>query len=669
MVARNLAEIIPAIFTGPNGERLTPEQIARRQEVAQSLLAQATDTSPNAGGWTSVLAKGAMGFASGWKEKQAERGAAANAKASSADTAALLDVLGGGMSAPVAAPSPMGMSGPASVPPATNMFSTPMAANQPPIPGLQASGEGGEAYIRQGLVQRGLPEHVADAFVVNFKDESGLNPGINEQNPIVPGSRGGYGLYQLTGPRRVAYEQFAQERGVTPDNIDAQLDFLMMEGQGPERKAFESILSAPDTSTAAQAIVKNFLRPSPEYRDSRMAKYASLPSSGGGGYTDPMVSTPNAPRVEVAQALMPQAGPQTMTDAAPQAGGINPAVARVLSDPYADPRNVQLAQTLLTQQQAQAQAAQERALAEQQRAAEIQRRQQVAQQTGIDPAYAVDDELWKGATGNVFAAPSTSTVGTTVVDNRTGKPIFTGPEQMPTSVQEYNFYANQAASAGQTPLPYNEWSLQKASASAPSNIGSIPPGMELVRDGNSSRLVAIPGGPADMDAARTAAANDRAGGQREVASSVVTNAATRAMEAMKAEGLPASGVLGAAMSYLPESNAAEVRRQVDVLKANAKVENLQAMRQSSPTGGALGAVSDSESAMLAAKSGALDPNSPNFERDLKDYTRTMLEIIHGPDAGRELFNSQFGGGSDAPAPAQDGWTVVDGVKIRTKGGN
>ena len=37
-------------------------------------------------------------------------------------------------------------------------------------------------------------EHVADGFVMNFKDESGLNPGINEQNPIVPGSRGGFGL-------------------------------------------------------------------------------------------------------------------------------------------------------------------------------------------------------------------------------------------------------------------------------------------------------------------------------------------------------------------------------------------------------------------------------------------------------------------------------------------
>nr|WP_286191570.1 phage tail tip lysozyme [Ochrobactrum sp. AP1BH01-1] len=142
------------------------------------------------------------------------------------------------------------------------------------------------AEIKQGLEARGLPSHVADAFVMNFQDESGLNPGINEKNPIVPGSRGGYGLYQLTGPRRVAYEQFAQQRGVDPSNTDAQLDFLAgelglpVQGVenlpffGSEGKAARSILSAPDTATAAQAIVNDFLRPAPEHRAARAAKYA-----------------------------------------------------------------------------------------------------------------------------------------------------------------------------------------------------------------------------------------------------------------------------------------------------------------------------------------------------------------------------------------------------------
>ncbi len=134
-------------------------------------------------------------------------------------------------------------------------------------------------YIRQGLIQRGLPEHVADAFVLNFQDESGLNPDINEAKPLVPGSRGGYGLYQLTGPRRRMYEAFARDRGVDTSDIDAQLDFLKFELGGPEAKAAQSIMGSRDTATAAQAIVNNFLRPAPEHRQSRSARYASYTGS------------------------------------------------------------------------------------------------------------------------------------------------------------------------------------------------------------------------------------------------------------------------------------------------------------------------------------------------------------------------------------------------------
>lgn len=140
-------------------------------------------------------------------------------------------------------------------------------------------------YLVDGLTRRGLPPTAAQAFVMNFKDESGLNSGINEIEPLVPGSRGGFGLYQLTGPRRVAYEQFAQQRGVNLADPDAQMDFLMMELQGPESRAAKSILSAPDVNTAAIAIARDFLRPAPENLAKRVARYggAEPPSYGGQG--------------------------------------------------------------------------------------------------------------------------------------------------------------------------------------------------------------------------------------------------------------------------------------------------------------------------------------------------------------------------------------------------
>jgi len=256
MAIGNLQQLIPAIFTGPNGERLTPEQIAQRQEIAQSLIGRATDTSPDAGGWASVLNKGLLGYQSGSGRREADNAIKGNADASQSSIAAMLGGLTGGGAYPSA------VAGGAS-PTSAAATGTPVSVPSAP-------------EIRQGLIDRGLQPHIADAFILNFQDESGLNPGINEQNPTVPGSRGGFGLYQLTGPRRREYEAFAAQRGVPVDSSDAQLDFLMNELQGSEAGAAKSILSSPDTATAAQAIVNNFLRPAPEHRQSRAAKYARV---------------------------------------------------------------------------------------------------------------------------------------------------------------------------------------------------------------------------------------------------------------------------------------------------------------------------------------------------------------------------------------------------------
>lgn len=174
----------------------------------------------------------------------------------------------------------------------------------------------------------------------------------------------------------------------------------------------------------------------------------------------------------------------------------------------------------------------------------------------------------------------------------------------------------------------------------------------------------VPGSPAAIEAARVEAARGIKSGNAAIASDVVTSAASRAREAAGKRELGGFGsnLVGWANPY---SDSAEVIRQVEVLKSNAKIENLTAMRAASPTGGALGAVSDKESEMLAAKSGALDPQSPNFLRDLDDYERTMLRIVHGPEAGDAIFEATRG---TAPAASSaDGWTTMpNGVKIRVK---
>ena len=127
------------------------------------------------------------------------------------------------------------------------------------------------ARIFSKLVARGIPEHIARGFVGNGVVESRLDSGINEIAPLVPGSRGGFGLFQWTGPRRRQLEAFAAERGRPVSDEDMQLDFLMTELQGPERRAWEAIQQASDVSGAARLISERFLRPGIPHLEQRIA--------------------------------------------------------------------------------------------------------------------------------------------------------------------------------------------------------------------------------------------------------------------------------------------------------------------------------------------------------------------------------------------------------------
>lgn len=122
-----------------------------------------------------------------------------------------------------------------------------------------------------GLVQRGIPPHIAQGMVANMMAESRLDPGINEIAPLVEGSRGGYGLNQWTGPRRVQYEQFAAQRGAAPDDLDTQLDFTLWELQNTERGAWNALQGAGDAREAARIYSERFLRPGIPHMDRRLA--------------------------------------------------------------------------------------------------------------------------------------------------------------------------------------------------------------------------------------------------------------------------------------------------------------------------------------------------------------------------------------------------------------
>ena len=97
----------------------------------------------------------------------------------------------------------------------------------------------------------------------------------------------------------------------------------------------------------------------------------------------------------------------------------------------------------------------------------------------------------------------------------------------------------------------------------------------------------------------------------------------------KISGINTAGVTGKALSFVPGSDAYDVARNIETIKANIGFKELSDMRQASPTGGALGQVAVQELNFLQAAISNLDiGQSPDqLRRNLntvkKHYTRWL----------------------------------------------
>ncbi|WP_299949071.1 phage tail tip lysozyme [uncultured Ruegeria sp.] len=398
---------------------------------------------------------------------------------------------------------------------------------------MTALGKSNSDVIRSGLVRRGLPEHVADGFIANFKDESNLDPGINEINPTVPGSRGGFGLAQWTGPRRVALEQFAQQRGSNVSDIDTQLDFLVHELQGTESSAGQSILSTRNASDAAQTIVRDFLRPAPEHQESRSRRYANMSPERAAE----VLQSPNVPDA-VKQMVLAQFKPQEA------------------DKPTSLRQNVEWI---------------------------------MQQNPGMDFREAL--KVAKGGTNVTVNNP------------------------------------------GQAPVPaYNK----------------LPAGFVYKRDANGQveineqgipTAVPIIGGPEDTSVEDANAAEAKA-----TSANLVLDEISIAKELIAGESMlsPATGITGNIASNIDSTRAGALKNRLTTIKANIGFDKLQSMRDASPTGGALGQVSEFENRLLQSVFGSLEQAQSaediqyNLDRLEKLYTRIIHEGIPDEEA-REMY--------------------------------
>ena len=122
-------------------------------------------------------------------------------------------------------------------------------------------------YIRAGLIQRGMPEHIADGFVWNARDESGFNAAAVGDNGNA------FGIWQHNGPRRAALEAFARQAGKPMFDPDVQMDYLMHELNGSEAAAWGKIQRATTPNEAAAAVLNHFERPAEGHRARRERAY------------------------------------------------------------------------------------------------------------------------------------------------------------------------------------------------------------------------------------------------------------------------------------------------------------------------------------------------------------------------------------------------------------
>jgi hypothetical protein len=432
--------------------------------------------------------------------------------------------------------------------------------------------QGREAEIRAGLIERGMAPHIADGFLMNFKDESGLDPGINEAAPIVPGSRGGFGLAQWTGPRRVALEKFAAARGAAPSDANVQLDFLMTELQGPESRAARNILAAPDAGSAAAAIATDFLRPAPEHLERRVAEYTGM-----------------------------------------NPGASIPAIMEIMADPYAPQGDKMVLGALLEQQLAQMQPP------DPMQALELERAQleiDAMRNPQADPMQELEMEYKRAQIEQMrnpqMEGPLVDMSGLQIGGGGTGQYVY-------------------GTDAG------------------------VPAGWRV--DTVTGVASPIPGGPAAVEQEQLASKGGKKDAQVKLKlGSTLENISLNIAE-IEDGGLPVTGVAGDARRTglgraLTGDSAVDFANRTNQITDSAALAEVQNMRDNSPTGGAVGQLTDDERRAIGNSVTAMNSSTSakEYVRAAKAYQKLALDIAYGEGQWQMDQSGNVISGGAAPAP-------------------
>jgi len=309
------------LFGGETGQSQADVTDARKR-LAAAMLQQGTDTSPIQSPWEGAarMAQALMGGLA--IRKQGEQQSAADAQVISAITGQpytppekpagfLASIFGGGNK-----PSTPGATG-------SSMPQTDSSGNV----ALPSTGKEWETIGPRlvGDLSKDFqlsPQQAAGAVGQLGQESSGFST-LQETNPLISGSRGGFGYAQWTGPRRKQFEAWSQENGLDPTSYEANYGFLKNELMNtPEGAVLDALRKAPDAQSAGRIFTDQFLRPGIPHYDSRDAwtqralAFANSPAQAAGAVS-PVGAPPTSPI---------QPPPVNPPPAAPTPGYVDPQV-------------------------------------------------------------------------------------------------------------------------------------------------------------------------------------------------------------------------------------------------------------------------------------------------------------------------------------------------------
>ena len=145
----------------------------------------------------------------------------------------------------------------------------------------------------------------------------------------------------------------------------------------------------------------------------------------------------------------------------------------------------------------------------------------------------------------------------------------------------------------------------------------------------------VPGGPADVKAQEAAAKEAGRTESTKRQASLATTHIDAIKGILKDSPSTTTGIAGAFLSQIPSTSAHDLDRRIDTLKAMIGFNALNEMRANSPTGGALGNVTERELALLQSTVASLElsQSREQFLENLALVEEQFNRVVHGPEGG------------------------------------